>query len=311
VHRHESLVVVRLGEDGKPGDGADDTGLDFVDLGAEVSAGAAAFPAKGGSVFVAGQLGEQLFVAAVRERGAALDPDFASPRGWLAPAVGGTSSDARAMTVDAAGRILIAGWVKEKDDRDLLIARLLPSGALDPTFGAGGVVRPSRPGSQIAGALALLPDGRILVAADSDDPDARRILLLRLDPDGAPDPTFGTAGVALAPIGDVDPYLGTRERSLSLALMPDGRALVAADDIKQDTPRPVLARFLDDGALDPTFGALGEATLAIPAGPDWKPSKGDASTQITTLALTHDGKLLVSGLWSSYWYLGFLARMTL
>jgi hypothetical protein len=72
--------------------------------------------------------------------------------------------------------------------------RLAPAaGGLDPTFGAGGRVAqavdfPDQP-AIVAGAVAVQPDGRIVLAGYPFG-------AARLNPDGSPDPTFGSGGVA-------------------------------------------------------------------------------------------------------------------
>jgi uncharacterized delta-60 repeat protein len=234
---------------------------------------------------------------------------FAAPYGWVAPSVGDAASDAGAMALDDEGRVLVAGWVGEKRDRDAMVVRLLPSGALDESFGVRGMFRLARPGAQEARGIAVLPDGGILVAGQSEDADARRFLLLRLQAGGGLDPAFGDGGVAVAPLGRPEPDY---EHALSMAMMEDGRVIVASNEAPVSAPRPVIARFRPDGSLDPTFGDGGEATFVVKEGPGWVPSShGGKETELTTVALTRDGKLLVSGMWSSYAYRGFLARLTL
>lgn len=289
-----------------------DAGIERIDLGGRESVAAALFPPAEDAVLVAGARDGRLLVAKVRARGAALDTTFAAPRGWVAPNVGGSESAAQAMALDAEGRVLVAGWVEEKGDRDVLVARLLPSGALDEGFGAGGVLRFARPGAQEARAIAVLPDGRVLVGGATEDPGARRFLLLRLLPGGGLDPSFGAGGVALAPLGHAQPDYRLPE--VSMVVMKDGRIVAGSSDIQNEDTRPALARFQPDGALDPTFGEGGLATFAVKKGPGWVPSSksgGSEETRLGALALTRDGKLLASGQWSAYAYQGFLARLSL
>jgi uncharacterized delta-60 repeat protein len=292
--RRESLVLLRYRDDGTLF-----AAPDVIDLGAELHVGAVAFPPAEDDVFAAGQRDGRLVVTKLHGR--ALDPSFAAPDlGAL---------DAGALALDAQGRLLVAGWRDQGADRDRLVARLLPTGALDPSFASAGLLHHARAGQQEARGLAVLPDGRVLVAADSDEPDAHRALLLRLSPDGALDPTFGDGGVALARVGAADPW---NHHALSLATMSDGRILVASNDMRGDAVRPLIARFLPDGALDPSFGDGGAASFAIRKGPDWKPSKGDSEAiEVQSIAVTRDGKLVVAGTWSAYPFQGFVARLTL
>src|SRR5947207_2152215 len=73
-----------------------------------------------------------------------------------------------------------------------------PPAVLDPAFGTGGIaeIRPVHPvdsGRSSVPELIGLPGGRVLVLglSDADGP-----FVARLNPDGTPDPTFGTAGRA-------------------------------------------------------------------------------------------------------------------
>src|SRR5690606_7272208 len=76
---------------------------------------------------------------------------------------------ARAVAVDGEGRILVAGHVDSAGQSDVVVARLLADGQPDPEFGTGGQRVVAVPGSiERARALALLDDGRIVVAGTSD-----------------------------------------------------------------------------------------------------------------------------------------------
>ena len=105
------------------------------------------------------------------------------------------------------------------------MARYRPNGSLDPTFAGGGRTLVTLPGMR-AGynqrrGLAVLPDGRFLVATDAirDDDFASLVAVARFTASGALDTTFGTGGVAAVP-GD-----GVHDVELDSA----GRILVPAN----------------------------------------------------------------------------------
>ena len=109
---------------------------------------------------------------------------------------GGPDEDAIAwaVAVQADGKIIAAGVEDFTGSSGPIIlkfplARYNPDGSLDPIFGAGGKVIGGNNGSGQA-ALALQPDGKILVAGSS----ASDFALERYSPDG--DTTFGTGGRA-------------------------------------------------------------------------------------------------------------------
>ncbi len=87
-----------------------------------------------------------------------------------------------------------------------------------------------------ADSMLVQPDGKIVVVGRIGPSFAA---LARLEPDGAPDPSFGQGGFV------VDRRMPPLK---ALALEPDGRLLAAGVEGFQ------LARYLPDGTPDPTFG---------------------------------------------------------
>ena len=143
-------------------------------------------------------------------------------------------------------------------------------GDLDPTFGVGGVVTTPilRGGAQ---ALVLQPDGKLVAAGKGGD----HFALVRYNPDGSLDTSFGSGGVVTTAIG---PY---GDAARAVALQPDGK-LVAAG--KAGT-LIALTRYNPDGSLDTGFGVGGKVTTSIAA----------PGSEAYALALQPDGKLVAAG----------------
>lgn len=129
----------------------------------------------------------------------------------------------------------------------LAIARVDSSGLLDPSFGSGGK---SQGGAteypQGAKDLAVQPDGKTVVVG----PGAGNFGIARIQANGSYDPSFGTNGNF--PIG-----FGGNDTANAVALQPDGKVVVAGTD----GDGFAVARLTPDGALDPTFGTGGRATV--------------------------------------------------
>src|SRR5712691_6926228 len=74
-------------------------------------------------------------------------------------------------------------------------------GDFDPTFGTGGTVVTDLGGSDYPAAVALQPDGKIVVAGyrfiGSAATSRSGIVLVRYRPDGTLDATFGAGGVVV------------------------------------------------------------------------------------------------------------------
>lgn len=119
------------------------------------------------------------------------------------------------LAVQPDGKILVGGsWAASKTDlaSSLLVARYLPNGALDSSFGTRGWVTTSTGAHQNAGVygLALEPDGKIIaVGASGPDsgPGPHRAEIVRYNANGSLDRSFGSAGVINTPVGTL---LGAR-----------------------------------------------------------------------------------------------------
>ncbi len=98
------------------------------------------------------------------ETGGALDASF----GTSGTVVTDTSGVARAVTLDAAGRIVAAGWTPGVGT-DTALLRLNPDGSLDATFGTGGKVQTSiSQFGDFASDVVIQTDGKIVTAGYFD-----------------------------------------------------------------------------------------------------------------------------------------------
>jgi uncharacterized delta-60 repeat protein len=128
----------------------------------------------------------------------------------------------------------------------------VPSGGLDPSFGAGGLAIHAL-GDFVPFATTLAPDGKIVVVGMTYPPGGAPSFLtaFRYRADGASDPTFGKGG--RLDLTTVFP------RDLSVVtLQPDGKILVGGESFMQT---PMVLRLVDDGTPDATFGSMGQTQL--------------------------------------------------
>jgi hypothetical protein len=101
-----------------------------------------------------------------------------------------------------------AGDATDPEDLTTLLVKILPTGALDPAFGANGVVRKNvavgKAGESARG-LVVQSSGKIVVAGTVEHGAAtevtRDLTVLRFEPSGALDTTFGNGGVVRLPLG--------------------------------------------------------------------------------------------------------------
>lgn len=161
------------------------------------------------------------------------------------------------LVVDAQDRILALGTkggvcVKSGPPLEVELARLLPDGTPDPSFGNAGVVTVEAGGKPLttAHSIAVREDGTIVLsgAVDSSHGD-----LVALSPSGAPDPGFGSNGVLAVP-----PETG------ALLALP-GNALLTSSSYtccNSNAGVVVVGRYLPDGQIDTSFGESGAARIA-------------------------------------------------
>ena len=176
------------------------------------------------------------------------------------------SMDAEAAAIDANGNLVLAGTSLTSQpyvyDTNVTVVRLLPTGAPDPTFGSGGLVRPAIPGYSglQTGATVVAIDslGRIVVGGGAHDSMAGDggFLVLRLTPSGGLDKGFNSTGYRILNLSQFT-YPAT---SLCLT-STDGVFVAGYDDLSSSTPF-AIAKLAPDGAFDTTFGGTGVVHVA-------------------------------------------------
>ncbi|MBV8226650.1 MAG: hypothetical protein JO232_15835, partial [Verrucomicrobia bacterium] len=174
----------------------------------------------------------------------------------------------RGVTISTAGGIPYS--IKLQPDGKILILantgagsqvlRYTFTGTLDTTFGSKGIATLPKDFNTFA-SMALQSNGQIVVAGGVSAPsnNAAAFGLERLNPNGAPDTTFGSNDLAVASLG----FPGTEA---VLLIQPNGAILLGAQLEPTGRRQPfhtALARFDATGALDTTFGSGG--TVSVPA----------------------------------------------
>ena len=106
------------------------------------------------------------------------------------------NSHASELAIDSEGRLVAAGSAGTGGfDGDFVVARFLPDGSPDASFGDGGHVRVGFPNFETLGGLALTDaDGILLAGSGSGGTDSGAVLLVKLDEAGDPDGSFSGDG---------------------------------------------------------------------------------------------------------------------
>jgi uncharacterized delta-60 repeat protein len=222
----------------------------------------------GGSVLVGngGSGGSfRTYVAKVKSDGS-LDSAFGA--GGIATLPGFAASQ---VLREADGSLVVAGNGATLNNMQLppiVLAHLHPNGTIDSSFGANGLATlPVQSSCGDCAGVSVAPSGDLVVTGSTGHLPANPIgapqatpdtqwVVARLTPNGAPDPSFGQAGIAtLLPTGSFGTAVATQTNGDTVAL---GRLVSGGQTVS------VLTRLLPSGAVDPSFD--GGSLVAVPGG---------------------------------------------
>jgi uncharacterized delta-60 repeat protein len=175
---------------------------------------------------------------------------------------------ATVQLVQPDGRLLIGGGMSTPGNPmpatySFGIERFNGAGTPDTSFnGSGFIVVPVWGYYEFVAAIAIQPDGKIVVGGNAADPTGwldplcypafckYYPALVRLNPDGTLDRTFNGNGRLTLEIGDANRGSDVQDYGIltGLELQPDGKIV-----IRSDTTSTAVARVNPDGTLDQSF----------------------------------------------------------
>jgi uncharacterized delta-60 repeat protein len=202
----------------------------------------------------------------------------------------GSNDQAYALALQSDGKIVVAGTAIPNASTlvaaPLAVVRYNPDGSLDTTFDQDGIVTdvwdvgPARISSAIGKAVLVQPDGKILIAADGSrvTPAADGnvysengfMLLMRFNPDGSPDLSYGPTGTRA-----VATSFGYGTHIAAMDVQLDGRVVVVGRVFTEQSvtnPNPLdyfaLARFFGPTASPSPvqIGSLTASPATVAAG---------------------------------------------
>lgn len=218
-----------------------------------------------------------------------LDPSF-SDNGWhrtlmvTGPSGNFFPAGAEDIAVQRDGKVVAVGELQNAQSHWYWgVFRYTPGGRLDTTFSGDGWIAHSFGSFPMPHAVALQPDGKIVVGGSSICAGYRCFTLVRYHPNGTIDKTFGGGdGIArtrmqiTAGINDI-------------AVQADGKIVAVghrmAGGDAQDDEWMAIARYLPDGRLDRSFSGDGKRVFDFGYGDD----VADA------VDIQRDGKIVMVG----------------
>jgi uncharacterized delta-60 repeat protein len=170
------------------------------------------------------------------------------------------------VAIGSNGRIVAAGNRNDGVDDDIFVARYEDDGDLDSSFSTNGwLTRDFTGGTDKGEALAIQPDGKLVVAARAQGTANTDFAVLRYEADGDPDPQFGYRGTNLAGVTALD--FGFNDLASDLALAGDGSIVVTG---------------FGQGLLGADF-IVARYTNDLPDSFDLQPLVGDSHAQAVNL----------------------------
>jgi uncharacterized delta-60 repeat protein len=272
--RGRSVAVARFLPDGARDDSFGQSGMALLSSDLFAVRANAVQVQEDGRVVVAGVIDGARKSFLVGRLTAAGQPDASfGTQGLVATDLDNDEAHAAAIALQPDGKIVVAGRAKVGGDFDFAVARYLADGRLDPNFGEGGRQSVGFGGREECTAMALLPDGKLLLVGVTDDgffPDAD-FAIVRLNTDGSLDESFDGDGKISTGFGDY-------EEADACFVQPDGRFVV----VGYGGDHFAIARYLPNGELDATLDGDGKA-------------HSQESLSPFAVAVQLDGKIVVAG----------------
>lgn len=188
---------------------------------------------------------------------------------------------ANSILIQPDNKIVAAGWSGGSLDNDFALVRYNTDGSLDTSFDFDGkaITRINNGTNDIARAVVLQSDGKIVLAGQSHNGEIRTFTLARYNTNGSLDNTFGNRALL-----GFSPSSGNDQANATV-VQSDGKILVVGNSRINTNYDFALARLNTDGLLDTTFDSDGKVATPI----------GSSDDFALASAIQSDGKIIVAG----------------
>jgi uncharacterized delta-60 repeat protein len=296
------FALLRLNSDGTLDKSFDGDGMRTIDFGPDFEDKAQALALRlDGKILVSGNRFSEFYgygfeVARLNPDGS-LDPSF-SENGIQFVDFGTIYDFNSDLTLQPDGKIVLSGtqdsgWFNSGEyspNYDFAMARLNADGTFDTTFDDDGRLSIDLASDfDYGAAVAVQPDGKIVVGGTSFQGTGYEFAAARLHADGSLDASFDGDGWQTIDLGGWEELINygiQDEEARDLVLQPDGRIILAGSAIHEETNSDfAVARLNADGSLDSSFNGDGRQTIV------------SGSTEVCQgVALHSDGRIVVAGI---------------
>ncbi|MEO7539107.1 MAG: FG-GAP-like repeat-containing protein [Pyrinomonadaceae bacterium] len=263
-----SFAVVRYNTNGSLDTSFNRTGIVITSVSGSFGRANSVAIQADGKIVAAGSRGSADFALVRYLNDGKLDTSFNGSGIVLTPVGGGANS----VAIQADGKIVAVGH-----NQMIAVVRYNTDGKLDTSFNGTGIVL--TPGGS-ANSVAIQSDGKIVVAASSGHYPSSDFVLVRYDPNGSLDTSFGGTGRIIIPM----PYSASHARSV--AIQSDGKIVAvgytrSGNLVSSDY---VVVRLNRNGTLDTAFNGTGIVITPF-----------CCQSYAHAVAIQTDGKIVVAG----------------
>ena len=207
-----------------------------------------------------------------------LDPSFGIG-GKVTTPIGAGDDNGEKVAIDSEGRIVVGGFSYNGSNADFSLTRLNADGTLDSSFGdSGKVITPIGSGDDFGLNVAIDASDRIVLAGYSFNGATWDFAVARYKPDGSLDTSFDGDGIATTDIWGANNYCQG-------VVIDDLGRIVLVGHTQNGTLDVTVVRYLENGALDSTFGVGGIVITDVRGTDDF----------CTNVAIDGTGRLVVTG----------------
>lgn len=209
----------------------------------------------------------------------------------------GTGNErAYAMVLQSDGKSIVVGYSYNGSDNDFAMARYTTAGALDTDFGTSGKVTTDVSGNDVAYAVVIQSDGKIIVGGQSGPAGNTKFSLVRYSSAGALDSTFGAGGTLTTDITSADDWVTALAIDSNSKIVAAGTSLSLAGNYKF-----AVVRYGTDGSLDTTFDGDGKNA--------YEPVT-ESHNKAYAITILSNGKIILAGTSQSGTYQMSVMRIT-